>query len=80
MSAANAVLRVLNELPQEDICISNEELAKRIGKCSRTANRALAQLVKAELIRVEYVRTTGPGEVGRLIRINRPAAREAGQQ
>lgn len=71
MSAANAVLRVLNSLPQKEVCISNDELAKRIGKCSRTANRALAQLVKAELIRVEYVRTTGPGEVGRIIHVSK---------
>ena len=55
---------------------SNAVIAAAIGRCSRTVNRALGELEENGAVTLTYSRTTGPGEVGRAIRINDYKCRE----
>lgn len=46
---------------------SNATLAAQIGRCPRTVNRALTELEERGAVTLTYSRTSGPGEVGRVI-------------
>ncbi len=69
-SSAFALLRFFATATPAQRSASNAVLAKQISRCSRTVNRALADLVETGAITVAYQRTAGPGQVGRVVTLN----------
>lgn len=65
----NAVQAVIGLSPDGVCRLSNAEIADRVGRSARTVGRALSELTSRGLIELTALRVTGPGQVGREIRL-----------
>lgn len=75
--AEASVVTVIRNSPNGICLLSNQEIAHKVGRSVRTVTRALSRLLTAETVIVEYLRVTGPGQVGRQITLAANPVEEA---